>query len=423
MSFIKRIRNKQSASKKKKVKNDNTSNSGLNIQEIKELIVDSSGSVDKNLQRFEAYKERSVQKLLRNLLDSGSKVEIIPTYDISYGFRYKDVETILGEEYNFEKAERLLDRLSELEILRKSFYDSISSCPVCGSTSITSHFRCPACGSHQIYRSGLIEHIPCGTIEDRNKYFLGHAQPTCPKCGQPLVKDKYRDMGLWYICKSCNERFERLNLDLICRKCEANFEIQSAMIKDISKYSLNPEIEQEIRQNVISLESINDLLIKLGFMVKESASAVGEKSGIQHNFSLIAKKELYGREWVVAIDHAVAENEVTASPVILYTYKISEVKVDIPIFIAIPRLSEVAKRIAKGYNIITIEGIPMGTDDLVKLQEEIQRKLTERILMKRAQIDILSEDEEEILQRIIEEGKTIEVVRDKSGKFKKIKKL
>ena len=47
--------------------------------------------------------------------------------------------------------------------------------------------------------------------------------------------------------------------------------------------------------------------------------------------------------------------EIQPQPLILYVYKISEVKVDIPIFIAIPKLNADAEKIAEGNHIILIE--------------------------------------------------------------------
>jgi len=72
--------------------------------------------------------------------------------------------------------------------------------------------------------------------------------------------------------------------------------------------------------------------------------AIGEKSGMRHQFSLLAKKEINGRQKLIALDMVVGESEVQASPLILYIYKTSEVTVDIPIFVAFPRFSDTAQK-------------------------------------------------------------------------------
>jgi len=396
------------------------SSAKLNFNEIRELMLTGSDAGEEiGLKRTEAYIERPTQKLLRNLLESGKEATILPTYDPSFGFRYETVESSFDENVPLGEAEELLERLYHLEILEKSFFDTVSACPVCGLTSITVHYRCPRCTSRHIVKTGLTEHIPCGNIDERDKYYQGHLLPACPKCGAKLVEGEYRDMGLWYICRECGEKFEHPNLDLICRKCDNQFTTQTAIVREISKYALNPDKEQEIRQNVTSLESINELLTGFGFSVEMPASAIGEKSGIQHNFSLIAKKEFGDRENIVAIDHAVGDVEVGASPLILYTYKISEVKIDLPIFVAIPKLSETAKRIAQGYNLLVIEGIPQEKEQLAMLHDEIQKRLSERIVEER-EIVLLRPPEIEIIhQWIIRRSKRVDVWRDQKGKFVK----
>lgn len=388
----------------------------LGLDEIRELMLARPDTKEEiELKRIEAYVERPTQKLLRNLLESGKEAEILPAYDPSFGFRYKTVESAFDENVPMGETEELLERLNHLEILNKSFFDTVSACPVCGSTSITLHYRCPRCISHHIVKTGLTEHVPCGNIDERDKYYQGHMLPECPKCGAKLVEGEYRDMGLWYVCRECGERFEHPNLDLICRKCQNKFTVQTATVREISKYFLNPDKEQEIKQNVTSLESINRLLTELGFNVEMPASVIGEKSGIQHKFSLIARKNVGDCENIVAIDHAVGDIEVGVSPLILYIYKTSEVKVDLPIFVSIPKLSETAKRIAQGHNLLIIEGIPREKEQIAMLHDEIQKRLSERIVeVHRTE---LPQEVEILHQRFIRKGKSVDVWRDRKGRF------
>ena len=345
----------------------------MKLNEIRELILDGHLILDSmELKRQEVYVERSVQRLLRDLVERGKETEILPTYDPAYGFRYKSIEPFLNENAPPKTAEEILERLCGLEILIRKFSDAVSTCPACGSTSITSHYHCPKCASHHIVKTSLTEHVPCGNIDEKERYNQGL---TCPKCGAKLTQDEYRDMGLWYICRECGEKFEHPGVDLICRQCNNRFTIGTATIKEVYSYSLNPDREKEVRQNVASLESIHNVLAELGFVFETSPSAIGERSGIEHTFSLIARRESRDSEIVAVIDHAVGESEVNASSLIFFIYKISEVKVDLPIFVAIPKLSVTAKRIAQGYNILIVEGIPQEQERLKSLRDEIQERL------------------------------------------------
>jgi predicted RNA-binding Zn-ribbon protein involved in translation (DUF1610 family) len=267
-----------------------------------------------------------------------------------------------------------LERLTRLDILKKSFYDSVSACPNCESTTLTLHTSCPKCKSHHISKTSLTEHIPCGYIGEREKY----VHRLCPKCGQSLDETPFADMGRWYVCKECGEKFEHPQFDVVCRSCDTIFQIESADLKEVSKYSLNDLRKKEVRQNVASLDSISKLLTDLNFEIQMPGWAIGEKSAMRHQFSLLAKKEIAGRENLIALDMVVGENEVQASPLILYIYKTSEVTVDLPIFVAIPKFSETAKKIAQGHNILLLEGSPDEQDNIARMKMEIQNRLSGR---------------------------------------------
>ncbi len=386
---------------------------GLDLPGLKAMTrTEPSTGQEVELKRKEAYIERPIQALLRTLLETKNK-DILPTYDPSYGFKYPVVEPVI-EENDPVETEAILERLHNLGILEKTFFETVSSCPNCASASVTLHYRCPKCSSHHINKTNLTEHVPCGNIEERDKYGNADSLPICPKCGKELIKSEYRDVGRWYVCRECKEKFETPDLDVICRKCNRQFPVQNADIREISKYNLNLDLEQEIRQNVTSLESIRKLLVDLGFSVEMPASVIGEKSGIQHYFSLMAKKSGDVDDTIV-IDHAVGDSEVSASQLIFYVYKISEVNVTVPIFVAIPKLDETAKRIAQGYNILVVEGIPQHKNQLASLNEEIQKRLSERSVEPAR----LPEIEKSLEQLIVHKGTTINVWRNAAGKFVK----
>lgn len=232
------------------------------------------------LERREAYIEPQTRDLLRKLLQDGDKVEIIPIYTPGLGFEYR----ITGTTSNINEKDKLsrntLENLAQLGILQKNFYDSVSICPTCQSTMMTLHNRCPKCKSHNVEKTSLTEHIPCGHIDQRDKYINDH----CPKCGEVLVEGQYKNMGRWYICQECSEKFENPEFDLVCRSCNKNFTIKEAQMTEIPKFTLNLTRKKEIRQNVTSLENIKTLLTKLDFSVETPGLTIGQKSGMNHHF-------------------------------------------------------------------------------------------------------------------------------------------
>ncbi len=341
-------------------------------RENEEIPITTSDIEDSiQLERREAYTEPQTQKLLRYLLENGNDQEIIPTYNPAFGFTYDIVTKIFEERIAPQKTREFLDRLTRLDILNRKFYDAVSTCPNCMSTSVTLHYRCQKCRSHHINKTSLTEHIPCGYIAERDRYI----QSRCPRCGNYLLENEFRDMGRWYICRDCGEKFEDADIDVICRKCGKVFTVEEAKTMEIPKYALNPNRKKETRQNVASLESISKLLTDMGFKTEMPGITTGEKSGMQHHFSLIARKQNEAAQEMITIDHAVGEVEVQASPLILYIYKISEVKVDLPIFVAIPKLNDTAKKIAQGHNILLIEGSPTEESETSELRKQIENRL------------------------------------------------
>jgi ssDNA-binding Zn-finger/Zn-ribbon topoisomerase 1 len=319
------------------------------------------------LERKEAYIEPQTRDLLRNLLKKSEKTELAPTYTCGVGFTYYISNEKTGEQE--QVSTEILQKLAQMRILKSSFYDAVITCPECKSTILTMHNRCPKCQSHNVTKTSLTEHIPCGNIEQRNNY----KNDTCPKCGVLLVEGQFRNMGRWYICNDCGERSETPEADIICRSCNKKFAPKEADSKEIPKYGLNPSKLTEIRQNVASLEDVRVVLEELGFTITIPGLIVGEKSGIQHHFSLIATKQVNDQQMLIALDHAVSETEVQASPLILYIYKTSEVAVDIPVFVAMPKLQDTARKIAQGHNILLVEGSVNQKQFAVQIKDEIDR--------------------------------------------------
>jgi predicted RNA-binding Zn-ribbon protein involved in translation (DUF1610 family) len=342
----------------------------------KKTLTNAFDAEDKiELERREAYIEPKTRDLLRKLLQGGDKEEIAPIYIAGSGYAYQITHKQLDKNETDTISKEFLENLTQLNILEVKFFDSVSSCPNCQSTILTLHNRCPKCKSHNVGKTSLTEHIPCGYIDQKEKY----VNDRCPKCGEILIEGQYRNMGRWYVCGECRERFENPEFDLICRSCNNKFAIKEARINEIPKFTLNLARKKEIRQNVASLENIKDLLSELGFHIEMPGLTIGLKSGMQHHFSLLAKKQVEGQEIVIALDHAVSESEVSASPLILYIYKISEVNVDVPIFIATPQLNDTARKIAQGHRILLIEGSTEEKKVMEDTRTEIQARIDQKI--------------------------------------------
>ena len=110
-------------------------------------------------------------------------------------------------------------------------------------------------------------------------------------------------------------------------------------------------------------------------MLKYLDWQLGKKVECNIISALWLKNKSNGQEIIIALDHAISESEVQTSPLILYIYKTSEVKVDFPIFIAMPKLNETAKKIAQGHDILLIEGSTDEKETIEKIRHQIESKL------------------------------------------------
>ena len=131
------------------------------------------------------------------------------------------------------------------------------------------------------------------------------------------------------------------------------------------------------------------MLEKLGFVVDLPGIIYGTKSEMQLHFTLVARGMVEDEEFVITLDHAVKETEIKSSEVILYVYKTSEVKVDIPIFIGINKVSDNAKKIAKGNQILLLEGTPESKEIIDRIKSEVDLKISNR---KSRHLEINSDD-------------------------------
>ena len=325
-------------------------------------------------ERKKAYLEPECQNLLRNLIKSNNTEQIIPEYRPNFGFVYEKAEQAFEKKATSEEILEFLNMLSRLDILEKSFFESVSACPNCESTNLTIHYHCPKCKNNNLIKTNLTEHIPCGYIAERIKF----VDDKCPRCGEVITKDNSRNIGRWYLCQNCNEKFVEPSLEIKCRTCGNGFSIEQSHVLEIPKFALNASLKNEIKQNIASFDKINQLFEELGFKVEIPGFVIGQKSGIAHQFTMIARKEIEGEPVTLSLDYAVSDEEITSHPLIVYVYKTSEIKIDVPIFIGVNKISEEAKQIAKGHQILLIEGSPESQETIEKIKNGISLRITKR---------------------------------------------
>jgi len=321
------------------------------------------------LERGKLYKDPNVQLFLSKFL-SGEISELKPVFDPKFGYRYAEVEAILGDA---AKVEDFLNRLYEAKVIERKLYDKMLYCPSCGSQNISTHYCCPYCKSFNIEKGSLVEHVKCGYMDVEENFRKG-GKLVCPKCHEELKKPEvdYRKAGIWCTCKDCGKSFDIPVTRHFCRECQADFTFEEVEIRDIYAYTLNEEVKGEITAGWIFVAPIKEFLIENGFEVEAPAFLKG-KSGANHMFDIAAyRKEITKK--VTVMDVATAtEDIVSEQPVIALFAKIYDVSPDSAYLIAIPKLNENAKKMAELYNIKVIEA---------KDSKEVMKALKEKMAKK-----------------------------------------
>lgn len=320
-------------------------------------------------ERLELYKERDVQVFLGKFL-SGEINELKPTFDPKMGYRYPEVEAILGEA---TKVEEFLERLYSVGVLERRLYDKIIYCPSCGSQSVSTRYCCPYCKSFNIQKGSLIEHVKCGYMDVEGNFRKG-GKLVCPKCHEELKKldVDYRKAGIWCTCQECGKSFDIPVPRHFCRDCQSEFTFEDVEIRDVYAYTLNEDVKSEITAGWIFIAPIREFLIENGFEVEAPAFLKG-KSGANHMFDIVAHKGNLAKKITVMDVTIATENAVLEQPVIALFAKIYDVSPENAFLITIPKLSENAKKMAELYNIKVIEA--KDAKEVIKaLKEKMVRK-------------------------------------------------
>ena len=301
--------------------------------------------------RAEIYGDHLVQVLLSKFL-SGEIAKLEPVYDANQGYGYPLLEKVLGSP---AAVDDFLKRLADAGILRKELYDRTIYCPKCSSARISIHYNCPYCKSFNVEKSSLIEHVQCGYIDTEGHFRVGE-KIVCPKCHKELTKPDvdYEKAGVWCVCNSCSKSFDIPVPSHLCRDCQFTFTFEDAVYKDVCAYTLSPEAGKEASLGWIMVNPIRQFLESKGYKVETPGFLKG-KSGANHLFDVTAFRKEEGKE-VIVIDVATAtEGEVTEQPVIALFAKIYDVSPERACLIAVPKINENGKRMAKLYNISLVE--------------------------------------------------------------------
>lgn len=303
-------------------------------------------------ERAETYRDSRFQLLLNKSL-SGELDKLNPVYDPKHGYRYPQVEAIVGDPAT---TEEFLNRLYEMGFLKRELYDKIIHCPACDSAIVSTRYRCPYCKTFNIKKSSLIEHVSCGYI-DTEERFKKKDKLVCPKCGAELTKPdiNYRKAGVWCSCNECGKSFDIPVPSHFCRECSEDFMFEGANYRNIYSYSLNEAVMKEAGARYMLVAPVREFLQNRGFHVESSGYLKG-KSGASHIFDIVASSgERVKKIVVIDIAFSPKEGAVSEQSIISMFAKVFDVAPNEACLIAIPKMSANGRKLADLYKIKLIE--------------------------------------------------------------------
>lgn len=136
-----------------------------------------------------------------------------------------------------------------------------------------------------------------------------------------------------------------------CRNCGHIFTIRDTGFVNAYAYRLSSEAEEEFKRSYVVMKPIGLVFEEFEFKVEMPGQIAG-RSGALHRFDAVATK---GSAEVVVLDVIASDKEIDEVPIATMYAKIFDVTPSQSILVAIPGLTDKAKRLASLYRISTIE--------------------------------------------------------------------
>lgn len=255
---------------------------------------------------MELFKDRNVQLFLGKFL-SNELVKITPILDSEAGYRYLEVESFVDDPAD---SEAFLQNLEKHGLMTRE---------VCGMLLL-----CPECGSPSLDRVSSV----FKSEEPRGEKYVEEPGPT--EDGFVFTK----------------------NEGLVCSNCGSRIEDFRDSIRHVYCYNFSREGIDRISDSLVVVP-VRKFLVERGYKTTSPGILLGE-SEVQHAFDIIA----YGadpKHCTIAIDFHVSDSLGSEEKVITMFAKVFDTNPYRSVLIAIPGLTDRAKKLADQYKIRVVE--------------------------------------------------------------------
>lgn len=150
-----------------------------------------------------------------------------------------------------------------------------------------------------------------------------------------------------------------------CRSCGHIFSVRDTGFVNLYAYRLSSEAEEEFKRSYLVMKPIGTVLEDFQFKVEMPGQIAG-RSGALHRFDAVATK---GSSELLVLDLIASDKQIDEVPVASMYAKVFDVGPSQTVLVAIPGLTEKAKRLAALYRISAIEA-----DDSQMAAEQLKEK-------------------------------------------------
>ena len=168
------------------------------------------------------------------------------------------------------------------------------------------------------------------------------------------IRDSYKILGYWYKCLDCDATFSEPIHTLVCVNCRNEMELEESDVRPVYEYEI---IEKKVESEIPTIE-IGKIEEILGneWRIEYPSSIVG-KSGISHVFTAVIRGNTEkNKDKEVIIDLNIGVHEVGEDAITRFYAKSVDIGSPSVYLVAIPKLSDRAKKIAETLNIKYVEG-------------------------------------------------------------------
>jgi hypothetical protein len=147
---------------------------------------------------------------------------------------------------------RHAERLADLGLLERTFFDRLHVCPACGSSRLSVREECPACRSADIDEEMTVHHFACAHLALERAFRRGETL-VCPKCRKALrhFGVDHDKPGTATVCNACAHVDGEPTIGFCCIDCGAHHDAQAVSSRDWHSYRFSAAGEEALARGAI----------------------------------------------------------------------------------------------------------------------------------------------------------------------------